>query len=223
MEQEKPKASVIDAKSNAVVLTDEERSARMRVGVDSLFVLWAALDVMKEAMPGRETEEIIEDMFEGILEQFTFGKKPKANVSQTDLEDMIYDFTSRDLHTELEDGSVEQVADYTFQLFRGVCANDVTVFEKLVSAASRRRKAPPKRSVVIEEMKENENEGEDEEEEEEEEEGESGSEEGSGEQKEENKPKEDDEWTVVGKKPQNKPQGNNNNNKNNQGKSKSKK
>ena len=98
-------------------LSPEERAAKFREAVDGLFVLWAAMDVIREAMPGQQTEWAIEDMFEGILEQFVFtGVKAKAKVSQTELEDMIFDFCSRDLNTDLDDGSVEQVADYTFKL-----------------------------------------------------------------------------------------------------------
>ena len=50
-------------------LTAQQKEEYLRKGVDALFVLWAALDVMREAMvAGYETEDIIEDMFEGILE-----------------------------------------------------------------------------------------------------------------------------------------------------------
>lgn len=190
-------------------LTPEERSAKFREGVDGLFVLWAALDVMREAMPDVKTEWAIEDMFEGILEQFVFsGTKPKAKVSQTELEDMIFDFTAHDLFTDLEDGSVEQVADYTFKLFTSLCKNDLSVYEKLVAAAGKRRNAK-KKPAIVKEKKAREPVAEDEEivegsgSEEEEEEGEdaAGNEEGNAGEKKEDKPKdEEDEWQVVGKK-----------------------
>jgi hypothetical protein len=185
-------------------LSNEERAAKFREGVDGLFVLWAALDVMREAMPDVQTEWAIEDMFEGILEQFVFGSKNKANVSQTELEDMIFDFCSRDLNTDLEDGSVEQVADYTFKLFSSLCKNDLTVVEKVVTAAEKRRNAKKKTTIVKEkkvrepiaenEVVENESSGSEEEEEEEEEK------EKDGEKGKEKPHDEEDEWQVVGKK-----------------------
>lgn len=131
-------------------LSEAERTAKFREGVDALFVVWSALAAMREAsVAGHETSEAIDDLFEGVVEQFVFGRKPK--VTQSDLEDMIFDFTSRELCTELEDGSVEQVADYAFKLFRTLSDNDLSVYERVMLAASRRRKAAPQRVVVVKE------------------------------------------------------------------------
>ena len=136
-------------------LTGAEMGRYMREGVDALFAVWAALDAMREAqVAGWDTENAIEDMYEGILEQFVFEPKPKAKQSQLDLEDMIFDFTGHDLHTVLEDGSVEQVADYAGQLFRSLCRSDLSVYNKLMLAASTKRKNPPKKTVFIEQEEE---------------------------------------------------------------------
>ncbi len=132
-------------------LSVPERVQRFREGVTALFDIWDALLMMKtEMVAGRDTLEIVEDMLEGVLEQFTFGPKGKAKVSQTDLEDMFFDFTSRDLYTVLEDGSVEQVADYCFQLFRSLQQDDLAVLNKLVAAAAKKRTLPPQKHTVLE-------------------------------------------------------------------------
>ena len=171
-------------------------------------MLWAALDVMREAMPSVQTEWAIEDMIEGILEQFVFaGNKPKAKVSQTDLEDMIFDFTARDLFTDLEDGSVEQVADYTFKLFSSLSKNDLSVYDKVVAAASKRRKAPKKPAIVKQKKPKEQNTSDNVEEGPVSGSSEEGSEEdddeagGNGERHEDEKkePNEEDEWQVVTK------------------------
>ena len=194
------------AADEARELTGAEMGRLMREGVEALFVVWTALDAMREAqVAGWDTENAIEDMYEGILEQFVFEPKPKAKQSQLDLEDMIFDFTAHDLHTVLEDGSVEQVADYAGQLFRSLCRSDLSVYNKLMLAASKKRKSPPKKTVVIEEEEDvDDDEGEDASE------GESGSEgndnnarEGDNSDDSDNKAdgeegEDDDGWSVVG-------------------------
>jgi hypothetical protein len=132
-------------------LSVPEREQRFREGVEALFDIWDALLMMKtEMVAGRDTLEIVEDMFEGVLEQFTFGPKGKAKVSQSDLEDMFFDFTSRDLYTVLEDGSVEQVADYCFQLFRTLQQDDLTVYGKVRAAAAKKKTLPAQKHTVLE-------------------------------------------------------------------------
>ena len=172
---------------------------------------------MKDHMTGGgETLEMIDDLMEGLIELFIFsGTKVKCKVSQADLEDMLFDFTSRELNTNLEDGSVEQIADYAMRLFHSLNVNDLSFYEKLTTAAEKRNKAKPKvqdktkkkKSPVYrlpedgEEMQEEKliededdgswESGEGGEEEEEEEEGNEGGRNNS------NNKVEDDEWTVV--------------------------
>lgn len=119
----------------------EWRAERFREGVKALFDVWGALDVMRDNLTGgSNTEDLIEDMFEGVLEQFNFDTG-KMSVTHSDLEDMLYDFTSRELCTEVEDGSVEQVADYAVRLFRALLLDDVTLHAKLLAAAEKRNRA----------------------------------------------------------------------------------
>jgi hypothetical protein len=157
MEGEKKEAETAAVVEEKKVLSGEEREDYFAEGVDSLFLLWQALDVMKEAMvAGGDTLYAIEDMRDGIIEQFQFVPKPKAKVSQNDLEDMIYDFCSNDLYTVLDDGSAEQIADHSFALYRKLCNNDLTDVLKLREAAERKRlkKGGPKRNVIIERKEE---------------------------------------------------------------------
>ncbi len=194
----------------AAAFSDAGKVQRFREGVTALFDIWDALVMVRtEMVAGRDTVEIVEDMLEGILEQFTFGPKGKARVSQADLEDMIFDFTSRDLNTVLEDGSVEQVADYCFQLHRTLAQDNVSVYDKLLAAAAKKKKMPPQKHTVIEpEKSEGGVEGE---EAADDDSGESGGseEEGDGEEDKEEKAKEKDKkknepdedgWVTVGKK-----------------------
>jgi hypothetical protein len=129
---------------------------RFRAGVESLFVIWDALDAMRDNMTGGvETEEKIEDMLEGVLEQFDVGVKPRARVTQTDLEDMFFDFTETELRTMLEDGSVEQIADYVFKLYRELIKDELAVLQKVLFASDKKRRLKPrtKVTVVVEEEK----------------------------------------------------------------------
>lgn len=186
-----------------VELSAQEQNERMREGVDALFVLWAALDMMKDAQSaGWDTENAIDDMYEGIMEQFVFSPKPKVKVSQLDLEDMIFDFCSHDLHTVLEDGSVEQIADYCGQIFRGLCRHDLTVYSKVMLAASKKRKNPPKKTVVIEEESdEDEEEGDHEHEDDEDEEEAKEKDDGANDNNDDDDGAvQDDGWEVVGQK-----------------------
>lgn len=128
--------------------------SQFRAGVDSLFVIWSALDAMRDNLTGGvDTLEKIEDMLEGVLEQFEVGSgstRHRARVTQADLEDMLFDFTERELHTVVEDNSVEQIADYTFKLWRSlVLAGEFDVLQKLLLASDKRRKRKPAPIVAV--------------------------------------------------------------------------
>ncbi len=201
-----PVASVDEIKARYPTL-----EAQFRAGVEALFVVWSALDAMRENLTGGvDTHDKIEDMLEGVLEQFEVGSgstRPRARVTQMDLEDMLFDFTERELHTVLEDNSVEQIADYTWKLWRSlVLSGEFGVLQKLLLAGDKRRKRKPAPVVVVVAPQPDGEEGEGDDDDEGEDDGDEshgdeGEEEGEG--GDAAAPVADDDgWTVVGRKKQ---------------------
>ncbi|KAM0882155.1 hypothetical protein ACQ4PT_032494 [Festuca glaucescens] len=106
-----------------------QAAAALQEGIGLVFGRWTALQMAVEnEWGGRESRAKADQLAASILSWFANSKGP---FYYDDLEDMMFDSMSDSFNTEVEDGSVGEVAKKLFEMHEECLQNNFSSIEKL--------------------------------------------------------------------------------------------